>query len=252
MVTARCMPSASSDPTAFRQPRAEEPGQGCSPRTRGHRRALASLLAGAITLLAAPPPLAASLTPVERGWARGVFPVVSFAGFTSGFGMRLHPLSGSLRSHDGIDIAAPLGSPVRSWWTGRVQEVVLDGGCGNGLVIRSGAYEHIYCHLGGTVVNGTYNVIVPDSGTLCWPINVSTSGTATGTGTATGWGEDEFPSAAATLYLGRQLVQDRSNGQIYEFRDDVYAELANLQSGCQPQREHPGLRERAGRVSVRH
>jgi murein DD-endopeptidase MepM/ murein hydrolase activator NlpD len=157
VVTARCMPSASSDPTTIPHPRAEEPGSGRQPRTRGHCRALASLLAGAITLLAAPAPLAASLTPVERGWARGVFPVVSFAGFTSGFGMRLHPLSGSLRSHDGIDIAAPLGSPVRSWWTGRVQEVVLDGGCGNGLVIRSGAYEHIYCHLGGTVVNGTYS-----------------------------------------------------------------------------------------------
>ena len=156
MVTARCMPSASSNPTAIRHPRAVERGSGRPPRSRGHRRALASLLAGAVTLLAAPPPLGASLTPVQRGWARGVFPVVSFAGFTSGFGMRLHPLSGSLRSHDGIDIAAPLGSPVRSWWTGRVQEVVLDGGCGNGLVIRSGAYEHIYCHLGGTVVNGTY------------------------------------------------------------------------------------------------
>jgi len=82
--------------------------------------------------------------------------VASFAGFTSGFGLRLHPLSGTLRSHDGLDIAAPLGSPVRSWWSGRVREVIFDGGCGNGLVIQSGDYEHIYCHLAGSAAGGVY------------------------------------------------------------------------------------------------
>ena len=100
-------------------------------------------LVGAMVMVAGPAPLMASLTRSEQAWSRGVFPVVTFSGFTSGFGMRLHPLSGALRSHDGIDIAAPLGSPVRSWWSGRVAEVVQDGGCGNGRVIRSGDYEHI-------------------------------------------------------------------------------------------------------------
>lgn len=89
-------------------------------------------------------------------WLHGVFPVPAFAGYTSGFGLRLHPLAGDLRPHYGIDIAAPLGSPVRSWWSGRVQEVIRDGGCGNGLVIRSGEYEHIYCHLAGDVEADSY------------------------------------------------------------------------------------------------
>ena len=80
---------------------------------------------------------------VQRAWVQGVFPVVGFAGFTSSFGLRTHPLSGALRSHDGIDIAAPLGAPVRNWWSGRLVEVIQDGGCGNGLVIRSGDYEHV-------------------------------------------------------------------------------------------------------------
>jgi len=93
----------------------------------------------------------------DRGWIQGVFPVVGFAGYTSTFGMRVHPLSGSLRSHDGIDIAAPLGAPVRSWWSGRLVEVIQDGGCGNGLVIRSGDYEHMYCHLGGAVDGSRYS-----------------------------------------------------------------------------------------------
>ena len=92
----------------------------------------------------------------ERAWIQGVFPVVGFAGYTSAFGMRVHPLSGSLRSHDGIDIAAPLGAPVRNWWSGRLVEVIQDGGCGNGLVIRSGDYEHVYCHLGGAVDGPRY------------------------------------------------------------------------------------------------
>ena len=89
-------------------------------------------------------------------WLSGTFPVVSFAGYTSGFGMRVHPLGGDLRPHYGVDIAAPLGSEVRSWWSGRVSELIRDGGCGTGLVIRSGNYEHIYCHLGGRVSDGTY------------------------------------------------------------------------------------------------
>ena len=84
---------------------------------------------------------------VDQGWVRGVFPVVGFLAYTSSFGPRLHPVSGTVRDHDGIDIAAPLGAPVRSWWSGRIVEVIRDDGCGNGLVIRSGDYEHIYCHL---------------------------------------------------------------------------------------------------------
>jgi len=89
-------------------------------------------------------------------WLRGTFPVVSFAGYTSPFGMRNHPLGGGARPHYGLDIAAPLGSAVRSWWSGTVSEVIRDGGCGNGLVIRSGHYEHIYCHLSGSASSNAY------------------------------------------------------------------------------------------------
>jgi murein DD-endopeptidase MepM/ murein hydrolase activator NlpD len=115
---------------------------------------LAPLLLGLGTCLAFP---GAARALGDRGWIQGVFPVVGFAGYTSGFGMRVHPLSGSVRSHDGIDIAAPLGAPVRNWWSGRLVEVIQDGGCGNGLVIRSGDYEHVYCHLGGVVDGPRYS-----------------------------------------------------------------------------------------------
>ena len=59
-----------------------------------------------------------------------------FSGYTSHFGQRIGP-SGSLEPHHGLDIAAPLGSPIRNWWGGVVKEVIDDGRCGLGLLILS-------------------------------------------------------------------------------------------------------------------
>jgi murein DD-endopeptidase MepM/ murein hydrolase activator NlpD len=102
--------------------------------------------------------LALVLTPSARSdlrWARGVFPIVHFAGYTSHFGRRNGP-GGGREMHSGLDIAAPLGSPIRNWWGGSVADVFHDGGCGVGVVIRSGDYEHMYCHLAGEVRGGVY------------------------------------------------------------------------------------------------
>jgi hypothetical protein len=35
-----------------------------------------------------------------------------------------------------------------------VQDLIDDDGCGVGLVIRSGPYEHVYCHLDGRIEAG--------------------------------------------------------------------------------------------------
>ena len=143
MVAVRCMRLVFSDPRSHGQS-----------RSRSRQRLWGRLGLGLL--------LSLPLTSLPAGaggrssWLRGTFPVASFVGFTSPFGMRSHPLAGDLRLHQGVDIAAPLGSGVRSWWSGRVIEVISDGGCGNGLVIRSGDYEHIYCHLGGSVSGGHY------------------------------------------------------------------------------------------------
>ncbi|MFO7629525.1 MAG: M23 family metallopeptidase [Prochlorococcaceae cyanobacterium] len=99
--------------------------------------------------------LGGSGTIASSRWRLGVFPVISFAGFTSHYGQRIGP-SGRSEPHYGLDIAAPLGSPIRSWWAGRVESVINDSSCGVGLVIRSGPYEHIYCHLAGGTDRGTY------------------------------------------------------------------------------------------------
>jgi len=94
------------------------------------------LLAGALL------PAMAAPAQDEPRWRRGVFPVVSFFGYS--------------QPHYGLDIAAPLGSPIRNWWGGVVSEVLAGGACGNGLVISSGPYEHLYCHLAGEVTGGVY------------------------------------------------------------------------------------------------
>jgi len=88
-------------------------------------------------------------------WRQGVFPVLAFSGYTSFYGSRTGPW-GAVEPHYGLDIAAPLGSAVRNWWGGTVTAVIADDRCGVGLQIRSGGYEHIYCHLLGSSTAGVY------------------------------------------------------------------------------------------------
>lgn len=118
------------------------------------RRGTAAL-AGALLLCIVAPELNPPAAWAEPRWRQGVFPVASFAGYTSHFGQRIGP-DGRLQPHYGVDIAAPMGSPIHNWWGGVVQDVINDGTCGLGLVISSGPYEHIYCHLSGSVVGGVY------------------------------------------------------------------------------------------------
>ncbi len=78
-------------------------------------------------------------SPVQANqWRLAQFQVPQFSGYTSHFGWRAR---GS-RTHRGLDIAAPLGSPALSWWGDCVDRLIDDESCGIGLAIRSGNYEH--------------------------------------------------------------------------------------------------------------
>lgn len=67
---------------------------------------------------------------------------------TSGFGPRVHPIFGSVRQHNGIDIDGDTGDRVRAARSG---EVILAGarsGFGNTIVIYHGlGYSTLYAHL---------------------------------------------------------------------------------------------------------
>lgn len=67
---------------------------------------------------------------------------------TSSFGMRKNPVTGNLIFHKGIDLAAPMGTPVLSCADGKVRDIGTDPVYGNFIVIKhSGNKESLYGHL---------------------------------------------------------------------------------------------------------
>lgn len=71
-----------------------------------------------------------------------------FSRVTSGFSMRVHPISGQWKQHKGIDFAAPTGTPIRATGDGVVEFAGNAGGYGNMVVIRHGKmYSTAYAHM---------------------------------------------------------------------------------------------------------
>ncbi len=68
--------------------------------------------------------------------------------FTSGFGLRRHPILGKLRHHDGVDLPAPARTPVRAAGDGVVRARGYNGGYGNYVRLDHGFGVHTaYGHL---------------------------------------------------------------------------------------------------------
>lgn len=66
----------------------------------------------------------------------------------SGFGMRIHPIYGIPKMHNGLDFTAPQGTPIYATGNGRVIESGVGTGTGNHVVINHGyGYETEYMHM---------------------------------------------------------------------------------------------------------
>lgn len=67
---------------------------------------------------------------------------------TSEFGLRSHPIRGTTRMHEGIDIGAPMGTPIRAAAAGEVIEARPSNGYGYIVVIYHGnGWSTLYAHM---------------------------------------------------------------------------------------------------------
>lgn len=86
---------------------------------------------------------AAEAVPEQEGLVMPVDGQVS-----SHYGMRVHPITGEDRQHDGLDLAAPEGTPVRAAADGVVSFAGENGGYGNLVVIdHADGSQTAYGHL---------------------------------------------------------------------------------------------------------
>lgn len=73
---------------------------------------------------------------------------LEFSRISSGFSMRVHPISGQWKRHQGVDFAAPTGTPIRAAADGTIDFLGVQGGYGNFVVIKhwnniTTAYAHM-------------------------------------------------------------------------------------------------------------
>ncbi len=83
--------------------------------------------------------------PSSSGWVR---PVKSYR-LTSPFGMRVHPITGKTTMHQGVDMAAPQGTPIYAAKDGKVTRTAYQaGGAGYYVSISHGdGFASIYMHM---------------------------------------------------------------------------------------------------------
>src|SRR5688572_12349922 len=85
--------------------------------------------------------------PMRSGFLRNP---VSFRRISSGFGMRRHPILGTMRAHQGTDYAANAGTPIRAIGDGTVIRAGWHNGYGNVVDIRhANGYVSRYAHMSG-------------------------------------------------------------------------------------------------------
>ena len=73
---------------------------------------------------------------------------VSAAHITSSFGMRVNPILGYSMMHKGVDLGAPVGSPIFAAGNGTIEEIGRKGAYGRYVSIRhNGKLETAYAHM---------------------------------------------------------------------------------------------------------
>ena len=93
--------------------------------------------------------------PTSSGWVK---PLKSYT-ITSAFGMRVHPISGEYKMHQGVDMSAPQGTPIYAAKSGKVTTTAFQaGGAGYYVSINHGdGFSSVYMHMTHYIVKpGNY------------------------------------------------------------------------------------------------
>ena len=93
--------------------------------------------------------------PSSSGWVK---PLKSYS-ITSAFGMRVHPITGEYKMHQGVDMSAPQGTPIYAARSGKVTTTAFQaGGAGYYVSINHGdGYASVYMHMTHYIVKpGNY------------------------------------------------------------------------------------------------
>jgi murein DD-endopeptidase MepM/ murein hydrolase activator NlpD len=79
---------------------------------------------------------------------------IEFTRISSGFSMRVHPISGQWKQHKGVDFAAAIGTPIRASGDGTVDFVGQQRGYGNVVMIKHWSnYSTVYGHMSRFATN---------------------------------------------------------------------------------------------------
>ncbi len=73
---------------------------------------------------------------------------VEFSRISSRFGKRFHPILNRMRTHKGVDYAAPTGTPIRATADGKILFKGRKGGYGRTIILQHGKrYSTLYAHM---------------------------------------------------------------------------------------------------------
>jgi len=73
---------------------------------------------------------------------------LKFTRISSGFSLRLHPILGIWKKHEGVDFAAPAGTPIHASGNGTVEFVGVQRGYGNVVILKHwNNYSTVYGHM---------------------------------------------------------------------------------------------------------
>jgi murein DD-endopeptidase MepM/ murein hydrolase activator NlpD len=88
-----------------------------------------------------------------------LWPLGGYTSISSGFGGRTHPIAGVWRMHNGVDVPAPGGTPIRATKSGQVIVSAYGGSYGNYVSIsHGGGSSSLYAHMSKRAVGAGQTV----------------------------------------------------------------------------------------------